>query len=209
MVKRTRIDPNNFTRQALEPAVEVLRASGVLAYPTETVYGLGADAFSESAVQRIYDIKGRGLKKAVSVMVADMGMVGELVDNIDERVRRVIDTFWPGPLTIVLRAGKRAPARIVSDEGKIGIRFPDHKLSRDLVALLGRAITSTSANLSGKPAPAEANEVADSLGDKIDHLIDGGACTFGVPSTVIDVTGNEIKLLRPGAIDFSKIETLK
>lgn len=181
----------------------------MLAYPTETVYGLGADAFSESAVQRIYDIKGRGLKKAVSVMVADMGMVGELVDNIDERVRRVIDTFWPGPLTIVLRAGKRAPARIVSDEGKIGIRFPDHKLSRALVALLGRAITSTSANLSGKPAPAEANEVADSLGDKIDHLIDGGACTFGVPSTVIDVTGNEIKLLRPGAIDFSKIETLK
>ncbi|MFQ5650765.1 MAG: L-threonylcarbamoyladenylate synthase [bacterium] len=201
-----RIDPDNFTTGELTAFAQILKDNGVIAYPTETVYGLGANIFAPQAIERIYELKSRSPGKALSILINDPADLQTFCREIPEVAHALLATFWPGPLTLVLKASDRVPIHIRSEENTIGVRYPDHKLSRALVSLLGAPITSTSANISGQPPPVNADEVLAQLEDKIDGLIDGGACDVQIPSTVVDVSEQTLGLLRPGAIDSVAIE---
>ncbi len=194
----------------LAPAVDLLKKDGVVAYPTETVYGLGASMVSERAVQRIFDIKGREKTKPISLMVDSVENALALVSRHTAAAEKLISVYWPGPLTLVFQASNKVPAYLRSSGGKVGIRMPDHPLSVALTKQLGQPITSTSANRSGEPPATRAEEVARSLADDVDLIIAAGASPIQRPSTVVDVSEPRPRLLRAGAISFSSIEeTLK
>lgn len=194
----------NFTE--VEPAAHSLQRGGVVIYPTETVYGLGAMMFSESAVQRVYEIKGREPDKPLSVMIASREEIAELCSTLTEPAEMLMAAFWPGPLTLILSAGNRVPAYLKSSKNTIGIRFPDHAICNALVRLVGQPLTSTSANFSGEPTPASFFEISEPLQNRVDFILDGGACRERVPSTVVDVsTGKTPQLLRAGSIPFATI----
>ncbi len=203
---RLSLSPSRFTDDELAPAIAFMRINGLVAYPTETVYGLGASMASKTAVERIFEIKGREPGKPVSLMISEPSMLADLCREVTELAQRLISEFWPGPLTLVFKASPGVPEYLQSKQGTVGIRCPDHQLSVALVRLLGAPITSTSANLSGQPAPVDAQGVIAQLGNRLDCLIDSGACRVQTPSTVVDVTGDRPVLLRPGAIDFTEIE---
>ena len=205
MIRQT-INPESFSARELAQAVQILREDGVVAYPTETVYGLGASMLSAHAVDRIFEIKGRESGKPISLMIAGLDMLNSLCYEITDQAAHLIEAFWPGPLTLVFLASEQLPDYLRNESGTVGIRFPKHELSTELVRLLGAPITSTSANRSGQPAASDAVQVAAQLGGRVDCLIDGGICSGKIPSTVVDVTGAAPKLLRQGAIAFSEIE---
>lgn len=201
-----KLDPVKFELKELQLAVKILREGGVIAYPTETVYGLGANIFSRVAVERIFQIKGRDAHKPLSVMISSLDEADELCEAIPDSGRALMAAFWPGPLTLILNASESVPAYIKSKDDTIGVRFPDHPVCIGLVQLLGEPITSTSANLAGENPPVQAEEVKANLGDQIDFLIDGGECVVQIPSTVVDITAEEPRLLRAGAIPFQKLK---
>lgn len=200
------LTPGDVKLTELEPAANSLQRGGVVIYPTETVYGLGAVIFSENAVQRVYEIKGREPDKPLSVMIAAREEIAELCSTPTEPAEMLMAAFWPGPLTLVLPVGNRVPAYLKSSKNTIGIRFPDHAICNALVRLAGQPLTSTSANFSGEPAPASGSEIVEPLQNRVDFILDGGACRERMPSTVIDVsTGKTPQLLRAGSISFAKI----
>lgn len=203
---RITVNPASFNPAELAPAVDALRRDGLIAYPTETVYGLGASTRSQTAVRRIFEIKVREQRKPISVMICEPSAVAELCNQVTECARRLMAQFWPGPVTLVLQASACMPEYLQSGTGSVGIRCPNHPLSMALVRLLGAPITSTSANLSGQPPPVDADDVVAQLGQRPDCLIDGGACPGQTPSTVVDVTGDRPVLLRQGAIGFEEIQ---
>ncbi|HPU98780.1 MAG TPA: L-threonylcarbamoyladenylate synthase, partial [Candidatus Hydrogenedentes bacterium] len=180
---------------ALEKAVTVLRGNGVVAYPTETVYGLAVDPFSETALDRLYEVKGRPSAMPVLLVVADRGMVEMVVKEISEKARRCMEIFWPGPLSLLLPARSDLPKRVIGPEGKVCVRCSSHYIARGLSRLMGRPITSTSANLTGSPPARTAREAAL---QGVDLILDGTCGTAAVPSTVFDPdTG---KIVREGPI---------
>jgi len=183
---------------ALERIREVLRHGGLVVHPTDTVYGLAADPFQESAVARAYAAKARPRDLALSMAVADVGEVfryGEKTALAEAFCRKNL----PGPYTVVLRATHEAPAALVSKEGRIGLRVPDHPIPRLLAKAYG-PITSTSANRHGQPSPTTCEEARAQLGDSVDIYVDAGPTPLGIESTVVDLTGPRAKVLRPGAL---------
>jgi L-threonylcarbamoyladenylate synthase len=178
----------------------------VIAYPTETVYGLGANIYHESAVRRIFQLKRRDPAKPLSVMISSIEDLNELCQEVPQYSDTLMNAFWPGPLTLIFKASKNVPSYVASQDKKIGLRIPNHPITKALMSLHGQPVTSTSANIAGAEEPSEAQHVLDSFGDKIDLLIDGGACRVKIPSTVLDVTGEEPKVLREGAVSLAKIK---
>lgn len=205
MAKLTKISNNSFQPQDLKPAIEVLRNGGVIAYPTETIYGLGANIYLENAVEKLYRIKGRKSHNPISALIASLEELEYLCDKTSDLGKAVIQKFWPGPLTLVFAAGSGCPQFLKSDEGKIGIRYPDHEISRTLVAGLGAPITSTSANISGDQPAVRATDIVPALAKQLDLIIDAGESPIQMPSTVVDVSGESPVLLREGAIAFDAI----
>jgi len=204
------IPDKRFDPDLLLPAVDILKADGVIAYPTETVYGLGASMFSERAVERIFDIKCRQPSNPISVMVNSIQAALQLTHSVSTQAATLMKTYWPGPLTLVFKASAEVPPYLHGTNNKIGVRFPDHAISTALVTLLQGAITSTSANRTGLPAATSAADVATALANDVDLIIDAGTTSLQVPSTVIDVSGTEMRLLRAGAISSDDIKaTLK
>jgi L-threonylcarbamoyladenylate synthase len=195
-----KIDPGNPAAEKLTEAVRVLCGGGVVAFPTETFYGLGADARNEMAVEKIFRIKGRDFRNPIALIVANDRAVIPLVEEIPAAAQILIKTFWPGPLTLVFRASSAVLPRLTADTGKIGIRVSSHPLARLLAGGLGGPLTATSANLSGGPECSSADEVIRVLGDLPDAVIDGGATTGGEGSTILDVTVHPPRILREGAI---------
>jgi len=181
--------------EGTEEALEVLRSGGVIAYPTETVYGLGADPWDPKAVEKIYRIKGRPKEKRFLLVVSDVGMLEELAGEVPKAAGALMRRFWPGPLTLVLRAGPEAPPWC---GGTVAVRVPGHRGVRELVARFGRALISTSANRSSEPPARTAGEVAGRL-EEVDLILDGGPCT-GLPSTILDLSGESPRVLRWGEI---------
>ena len=200
------IPDKRFDPHLLLPAVDILKAHGVVAYPTETVYGLGASMLSKSAVTRIHDIKHRQKNHPISLMVDSIQMALNLTNHVSIQARALMNAYWPGPLTLVLAASANVPAYLRSVDNKIGIRFPAHGLSTALVRLLGVAVTSTSANRTGMPPACSAAEVTATLDDDVDLIIDAGPNPAQAPSTVIDISGERARLLRAGAISFEHIQ---
>ncbi|MCZ7357252.1 MAG: L-threonylcarbamoyladenylate synthase [Candidatus Methanoperedens sp.] len=177
--------------QDIEKAADIIRNGGVVIYPTETVYGIGANIFSEDALRKVFSFKKRTPEKPVSIAVSGFEMMEGLV-YVSDRERRFIEKFLPGPVTIILKKKKLVPGTLTSGKDMVGIRFPDHKMAVRLIELAGVPITSTSANISGEAPPTKAEEVRI----KADYILDGGECS-GEPSTVVDLAA--LKILRKGA----------
>ncbi len=194
-----RVPPGGCSDELLQPAAQVLRAGGVVAFPTDTVYGLGALADNAAAVARIYEIKGRSEGKPLQVLLADADQALECGEPLSPAAQQLAAAFWPGGLTIVvprLRDRCAAPAR---GGPTIGVRVPDCPVTRALIRLAG-PLAATSANRAGEPSPRTAREVLASIGPLIDCLVDGGEASLGRESTVVDVSGPRPVLLRAGAI---------
>jgi L-threonylcarbamoyladenylate synthase len=200
-----KIDPGKPDEEKLAEAVRVLREGGVVAFPTETFYGLGADARNEAAVEKIFRIKGRNFRNPLSVIVANDREVIPLVEEIPAAAKILMQTFWPGPLTLIFRAAPSVSSRLTGGTGKIGIRVSSHPIARFLAAGLAGPLTATSANPSGGPECSSADAVIRTLGDLPDAVIDGGATPGGAGSTILDVTGFPPRILREGAIPRSLI----
>ena len=185
-------------------ARKVLLQGGVIAFPTDTFYGLGVDPFNQSAVDRIFKIKGRKKNKPLLLLISSRALLKTLVKDITPAHYLLMQGFWPGPLTLLFE-----PRSVISKNlsaGRIGIRQPGNSMTRDLISFIGQPITAPSANIEGEVPPTTAKQVDQSLGKSLDLIIDGGTCPGGEPSTIIDLKESTAQLIRPGAIPFKNIE---
>jgi L-threonylcarbamoyladenylate synthase len=180
----------------------------VTAFPTETVYGLGADVFQPDAVKRIFAVKGRPQFNPLIAHIADMDQLEKLVPSIPDQAMRLMDEFWPGPLTIVLPKRKEVPDIVTAGMDTVAVRMPENPIALDLIRRCGTPIAAPSANKFTYTSPTTAQHVKEQLGSLCDVVIDGGACRVGVESTVISFTGSAPVLLRPGGVPVSEIERL-
>lgn len=187
----------------LERAAEILRQGGLVAYPTDTVYGLAALPTDERAVERLFEAKGRPSERSVPLLIASPADLALIAAEVPDVAQRLIAEFWPGALTIVLRKAATFHSAAVGDT--VALRVPDHPVPRELVRLLGSPITGTSANVSGGPQPLTADDVHAQLGESVDLIIDGGRCLGGKPSTVVDCTVEPPRIVREGAISREEL----
>ncbi|HSR68409.1 MAG TPA: L-threonylcarbamoyladenylate synthase [Acidobacteriota bacterium] len=204
-----KVGPAPMEDEAVGRAAELLRGGQVVAFPTETVYGLAADATSRSAVEKIYRAKQRPADNPLIVHIAEAEQLGELVEEGAERAlsraRRLADSLWPGPLTLVVPAGPEIRRSCCRGLDTVAVRLPDHPVARALIARAGRPLAAPSANLSGRPSPTTAAHVAHDLGGRIPLILDAGPCRVGLESTVLDISGETVILLRPGAVSAPQI----
>ena len=189
--------------KSIRRAMEILSKGGLVAFPTDTVYGLGAPAFDGKAVESIYQAKDRPIEKAIPVLIGDDSDLEKISDDIPGAVRKLASRFWPGPLTVIVPKKSTLP-ETVSATSTVGVRVPDHPVARALLRLAG-PMAVTSANISGQPSPSTAQEVLDQLNGRIELILDGGRTPGGVPSTLVDCTKGEIKVLREGPISLEQI----
>ena len=187
-------------------AVEALRRGEVIVFPTETFYGLGADALNPAAVDKILLLKGRNPDNPIPLIIADRAMLEEVVREFPPAAQRLADRFWPGPLTLVLPAKARLPAPLLNRDGGVGVRVSSHPLARRLSRELGRPITATSANLSGRPPARSIAEALTYFSEKLTVYLDGGALQGRKGSTVIEVREGKLRTVREGEIGAAEIE---
>lgn len=202
---KLRVRENDDLDRILQPAADVLERGGVIAYPTETVYGLGADIYNKAAVERIYQIKERSSGKPLSVLLSSQEDVYSICSDIPDFARWLMQRYWPGPLTLVFKASTGLPEHMAGPGGTIGVRVTSHPIIEALMKLYRKPITTTSANFSGQPPAVRGRDVERMLGKHIDLLIDAGICPGRVPSTVLDATGSEPVVLRQGDITIEQI----
>ena len=192
----------------IKKAVSILKNGGVVAYPTDTVYGLGACMTDVAAVDRIFQVKGRPKGMALPVLLADRNQIKEIVISVSPRAQRLADEFFPGALTIILPKSAVVPDIITGGGKTVAFRIPNHPVPLALINGLGKPIVGTSANLSGQPSALTAMEVQAQIGDKIDMVIDGGKCPGGIESTVIDLSGEKPIVRRQGAISIERLRKI-
>ena len=201
-----KIDPSNPDVALIAEAARIMKRGGVIAYPTETLYGLGADGKNEQAVEKVFLIKGRDFKSPISLIIGDRKDLIGLVDEITDTAHWLMEKFWPGGLTLVFRASSSIPSRLTGSTGKIGIRISSHPIATILTKTLSHPITATSANLSGEGECSSAGEVIQCLGNRIDAVIDGGPTPGSKGTTILDVTVHPPVILREGIIPISLIQ---
>jgi L-threonylcarbamoyladenylate synthase len=191
---------------ALKRALAVLQSGGLVAFPTDTVYGLSGLAFDRKAVESIYEVKDRPVEKAIPILIGDVEDLGKVGISVSEGALKLAARFWPGPLTLVIPKNPGLP-EAVSAKSTVGVRIPDHNFARSLLRLAG-PLAVTSANLSGQPSPSTAQEVLAQLGGRIAIVVDGGTTPGGLPSTVVDCSRRKPKILRNGPISEQDIFTV-
>jgi len=189
--------------EAIPRALEILKAGGLVALPTDTVYGVGALAFDGKAVESIYAAKDRPVEKAIPVLIGDLGDAEKVGADIPDSARRLATRFWPGPLTILVPKRADLPESVSATQ-TVGVRVPDHEVARALLRAAG-PMAVTSANISGGQSPVTAEEVYKQLGGRIDLIIDGGKTPGGIPSTLVDCTAASLKVLREGPITLEAL----
>lgn len=192
----------------LQKAVTALRTGELVAFPTETVYGLGADGFNEAACRAIYAAKGRPSDNPLILHIADMSALRDIAEEVPEAAVDLAEAFWPGPLTLVLKKRKVVSDVVSGGLDTVAVRMPDNELTRTLIRAVGHPLAGPSANLSGHPSPTLAAHVEHDFGDRIAGVVDGGPCRVGVESTIVDLTTTPYAILRPGGIPREKIEAL-
>lgn len=190
----------------LKCAAEIIRSGNTVVFPTETVYGLGANAADEEAVKKIFEAKGRPSDNPLIVHIADTESVQPLVSEIPEKAKRLMERFWPGPLTIIMRKSSLIPKCVTAGLDTVGIRMPDNSAARELIRLSGCPIAAPSANISGKPSPTSFKDVLKDMDGRAGGIIEGEPSRVGVESTVIDMTGETPAILRPGGVTAEQIE---
>ncbi len=211
LVQGTRVlevDPTHPEPEVVAQAAEVLRAGDVVAFPTETVYGLGANALDGRAVARIFAAKGRPTDNPLIVHIADTAQLEGLVESVPPAAEELMARFWPGPLTLVMRRGSAVPPEVTAGLDTVGIRMPDHPVALALIRAAGVPIAAPSANASGRPSPTTAEHVLEDLAGVIPVVLDGGETGVGVESTVLDVTTDPPQILRPGGLPREELEAV-
>jgi L-threonylcarbamoyladenylate synthase len=188
-------------------AAQVLRVGGVVAFPTETVYGLGADASNPAAVARIYALKGRPSNHPVIVHLSAAGQLRDWALDPSPQALRLAQAFWPGPLTLVLRRAPQVPDAVTGGQDTVGLRVPAHPLAQALLQAFGGGVAAPSANRFGRVSATTAQHVCEEFGNEIECVLDGGACALGIESTIVDLSGPEPVLLRPGGIALEALES--
>jgi L-threonylcarbamoyladenylate synthase len=191
---------------AIEWAAEHLAAGGVIGLPTDTVYGIAASLGREDAIARIFEIKQRPLNRPIPVLVSSTRALLQFATIPDNGIRSLLDEFWPGPLTIVVPSGNGLPAGVRAEDGTVAVRIPNHPLAIEIIEKSGGAIACTSANMSGEPPALTADEVAATLGGRLDLVVDGGHAPGGVASTVVTAHGDHLTVLREGGISAEEIQ---
>ena len=206
MTRTLALDPVAPPEDLVREAAAVLARGGLVAFPTETFYGLGARALDAVAVHRLVWVKGRPESKPLLVLVDSVAMVERVAREIPARARGLMQRHWPGPLTLVLPARPELPVEVTAASGTVGVRWSPHPIARALVHELGEPVTAPSANPAGQAAPTTARQVGVYFGDRIDLVIDGGPTAGGAPSTVLDVTVDPPRVLRAGALRVAPCE---
>lgn len=200
MTEIIRIDPKDPHVQDIDRAAGYLKDGQVIAYPTETIYGLGADVLNRKAVKRIYDLKSRDYGLPISILVADIKMLREVVAEVPDVALPLMRKFWPGALTILFEASSIIPKGLVTNTGKVGVRISSHPVAAAIVESFGRPITTTSANLSGFPPSLSVKHVRKYFDERIPCIVDSGECEPTRGSTVVDITEETMRVIRDGAI---------
>ena len=195
-----------ITDDDLSYAVEALKSGGLVAVPTDTVYGLAGDGLNAEAVAKIYEIKGRPAVKPLILLIPDISFAEMLCTEIPESARRLAEEFWPGPLTLILPRSDAVPGIVTAGGNTVGIRSPDHPKTLELLRLAGTPVAAPSANISGMPSPKSAGDVLAYFDGKIECVIDGGVCSLGFESTIVDLTVEPHKILRHGALREEEIK---
>jgi len=205
MAEVVHIDPVKPSTRLIHQAAEVMRNGGIIIYPTETLYGLGADPLDFEAINRLYEIKGRERDKPIPFLIKDQEMLATLVADIPPIGRQLMEQYWPGPLTLIFRAKEGLPPPLRGKEGTIGVRISAHPVARLIVEAMDAPLTSTSANPAGEGDLSDPRSIAEALGDQVDLIIDGGEVA-GYGSTVVDLTVDPPRVVRPGMIEISRGE---
>jgi L-threonylcarbamoyladenylate synthase len=203
-----KIDPLYPEPSLIAKATGILKRGGVIAYPTETFYGLGADAANEKAIEKIYAIKGREDRKPISIIIGSAQDVDTFAIKISEESRKLMERFWPGGLTLVFDAAPAIPRILTAERGTIGIRYSSHAIAAHLARNLSGALSATSANISGEKESTSVDEVIETLGERIDAIIDGGITPGGSGSTIVDVSMEPPIILREGIVPSSLIDEI-
>lgn len=200
------ICPKQIEKESLIKAAEILKNGGLVAFPTETVYGLGGDGLNPEAAEKIYNAKGRPADNPLIIHIGDKKDLDKLTKEIPEMGRKLVEAFWPGPLTLIFYKSEIIPYSTTGGLETVAIRMPNHPIALELLKESGVKIAAPSANTSGKPSPTKASHVIEDLAGKIDMIIDGGEVEIGLESTIVDVTGDNPVILRPGFITKEMLE---
>lgn len=203
---KTRIFHPNSEENAICEAADILRRGGLLGIPTETVYGLGADGLNEDAVRRIFEAKGRPQDNPLILHVPEVGWLERYCRDVPPSAYALAERFWPGPLTMILPKRDCVPLRTTGGLETVGVRCPDHPVTRAIIAAAGVPVAAPSGNTSGRPSPTTAGHMMEDMDGKIDGIVDGGGCAVGVESTIIDLTVSPPRLLRPGGLPLEALE---
>jgi L-threonylcarbamoyladenylate synthase len=206
--KIIKIDSQKPEKELIEKAIQVIKRGGLVAFPTETVYGLGVNALDKEAVRKIFEVKGRPLDNPIIVHIADFSELSKLVKKIPAEAKILAKKFWPGPLTLILLKKKVVPNKVTARGNTVAIRMPKNEIALELIKRVGVPIAAPSANLAGRPSPTTAQHVFEDLGKKVDLIIDGGKTEIGVESTVVDLTISPPQILRPGGISFEELKKI-
>lgn len=202
------IDEKNIDKEEIRKQAEILKAGNTVIFPTETVYGLGANALDEVAVSKIYEAKGRPSDNPLIVHIYDKNQVNELAKDVSFKAQLVMDNFWPGPITIILNKKDIVPSRTSGGLNTVAIRMPSNPIAKALLEEVKLPIAAPSANISGRPSPTRASHVYEEMNNRVDGIILGGECSFGLESTVLDLTGKVPIILRPGSITKEDLENV-
>ncbi len=203
-----RVDPFRPDPEVIGYAAGVIRSGGLVVFPTETVYGLGASAFDSRAVERIYAVKGRPLDNPVIVHICDLGQLELVASRVPEEAYRLVERLWPGPLTILLPRSPKVPNVVTAGLDTVAVRMPAHPVALELIRSAGVPIAAPSANLSGKPSPTRGEHVIEDLYSKVEVILDAGETLYGVESTIINLLSDPPILLRPGAYPVEEVERI-
>jgi L-threonylcarbamoyladenylate synthase len=202
------IDPENIDPELIRQAAEVIRKGKLVAFPTETVYGLGANALDPVAVTGIFEAKERPLDDPLIVHIAEEEDLSELSGEIPEEAKKLVERFWPGPLTVVLKKTEKVPELVTTGLDTVAVRMPSNPIARELIKEAGVPVAAPSANLFGRPSPTQAKHVIDDLDGRIDLVIDGGPAEIGIESTVVEFIEGKAIVLRPGGIDVESLHSV-
>ncbi|ABY95730.1 L-threonylcarbamoyladenylate synthase [Thermoanaerobacter brockii subsp. lactiethylicus] len=205
MTKIVRVNKNNPEIELIDFAAKVIKEGGLVAFPTETVYGIGANSFNEEAIKKIFIAKGRPQDNPLIVHIAELEQIYDLVKEVPQKAKTLMKKFWPGPLTLIFKKSQKVPYVNTAGMDTVAIRMPSNTIAHLLIKRAEVPISAPSANVSGKPSPTDASHVIEDLYGKVDVIIDGGKCDVGVESTVLDLTEKVPVILRPGAVTLEML----
>ena len=204
-INENKLDGEDILENLFDLPTQVLKDGGLVAFPTETVYGLGADAFNEEAVSNIFLAKGRPSDNPLIVHISHISQLSQLTDHIPERAKALMDAFWPGPLTILFKKNNRVPLKTSGGLDTVAVRMPNNPIALKLISYSGLPLAAPSANTSGRPSPTRADHVLEDLSGSVDIVIDGGSTGVGIESTVLDLSEEIPLILRPGAVTYEEL----